>query len=131
MITGPYAKELARDGIKVSEAIPGYVATDPNDGTGHRTPDQAAEIVATSPPSPLLHPREVCWAPSLAPRTGSTSTGGGEDLPHRRPRGTAAERTILVPDATPEYVATLGREQKKPCGPARRRGRLPVSGCTG
>jgi hypothetical protein len=87
MITGPYAKELARDGIKVSEAIPGYVATDPNDGTGHRTPDQAAEIVATSPPSPLLHPREVCWAPSLAPRTGSTSTGGGEDLPHRRPRG--------------------------------------------
>lgn len=70
MITGPYAKELARDGIKVSAAIPGYVATDPNDGTGHRTPDQAAEIVATLATLAALHPREVCCAPSLAPRTG-------------------------------------------------------------
>jgi NAD(P)-dependent dehydrogenase (short-subunit alcohol dehydrogenase family) len=86
MITGPYAKELARDGIKVSAAIPGYVATDPNDGTRHRTPDQAAEIVATLATLAASAPTGGLLGSLARARTGSTST-------------TAAERTILVPDA--------------------------------
>jgi NAD(P)-dependent dehydrogenase (short-subunit alcohol dehydrogenase family) len=43
-ITLQYAKELAKEGIKVNAICPGYCATDLNNHAGHRTPQQGAEI---------------------------------------------------------------------------------------
>ncbi|MEV0399602.1 SDR family NAD(P)-dependent oxidoreductase [Actinoallomurus sp. NPDC050550] len=61
MITGQYAKELRDTLIKVSAAIPGYVATDFNGHTGHRTPEQAAEIVTTLATLPADAPTGQYW----------------------------------------------------------------------
>jgi NAD(P)-dependent dehydrogenase (short-subunit alcohol dehydrogenase family) len=44
-ITVAFAKELAPQGVKVNAAAPGYTATDLNGHRGHRTVQQAAEIV--------------------------------------------------------------------------------------
>ncbi|MER8636393.1 SDR family oxidoreductase [Mesorhizobium sp. M1365] len=44
-ITVAFARELAPQGIKVNAAAPGYTATDLNGYKGHRTVQQAAEIV--------------------------------------------------------------------------------------
>lgn len=44
-ITVAFARELAPQGIKVNAAAPGYTATDLNGHRGHRTVQQAAEIV--------------------------------------------------------------------------------------
>jgi NAD(P)-dependent dehydrogenase (short-subunit alcohol dehydrogenase family) len=44
-ITVAFARELAPRGIKVNAAAPGYTATDLNGYKGHRTVQQAAEIV--------------------------------------------------------------------------------------
>ncbi|MER9135980.1 SDR family oxidoreductase [Mesorhizobium sp. M0830] len=44
-ITVAFARELAPQGIKVNAAAPGYTATDLNGFRGHRTVQQAAEIV--------------------------------------------------------------------------------------
>lgn len=44
-ITVAFAKEFAPRGIKVNAAAPGYTATDLNDHKGHRTVQQAAEII--------------------------------------------------------------------------------------
>ncbi|CCV03843.1 Short chain dehydrogenase [Mesorhizobium metallidurans STM 2683] len=44
-ITVAFARELAPQGIKVNAAAPGYTATDLNGFKGHRTVQQAAEIV--------------------------------------------------------------------------------------
>ncbi|MET0235911.1 MAG: SDR family oxidoreductase [Kibdelosporangium sp.] len=43
-LTIQYAKELAKDGILVNAACPGYCATDLNDHQGLRTPAQGAAI---------------------------------------------------------------------------------------
>ena len=43
-LTVQYAKELAKDGVLVNMADPGYVATDLNGFTGYRTPAQGAAI---------------------------------------------------------------------------------------
>jgi hypothetical protein len=40
-----FARELAPQGIKVNAAAPGYTATDLNGHKGHRTVEQAAEVV--------------------------------------------------------------------------------------
>lgn len=61
MITIQFAKELAADGIKVSAAIPGYVATDLNGFTGHRKPEQAAEIIVTLATLPDDAPTGQFW----------------------------------------------------------------------
>ncbi|CAN7192459.1 SDR family oxidoreductase [Mesorhizobium sp. LjRoot246] len=44
-ITVAFARELAPQGIKINAAAPGYTATDLNGFRGHRTVQQAAEIV--------------------------------------------------------------------------------------
>jgi len=44
-ITVAFARELAPSGIKINTAAPGYTATDLNGFKGHRTVQQAAEIV--------------------------------------------------------------------------------------
>ncbi|MBM2710474.1 SDR family oxidoreductase [Mesorhizobium caraganae] len=44
-ITVAFARELAPSGIKINAAAPGYTATDLNGFKGHRTVQQAAEIV--------------------------------------------------------------------------------------
>ncbi|HEX3496006.1 MAG TPA: SDR family NAD(P)-dependent oxidoreductase, partial [Methylocella sp.] len=44
-ITVAFAKELAPQGVKVNAAAPGYTATDLNGHRGHRTVQQAAEII--------------------------------------------------------------------------------------
>jgi NAD(P)-dependent dehydrogenase (short-subunit alcohol dehydrogenase family) len=44
-ITVAFARELAPQGIKINAAAPGYTATDLNGFKGHRTVQQAAEIV--------------------------------------------------------------------------------------
>jgi NAD(P)-dependent dehydrogenase (short-subunit alcohol dehydrogenase family) len=44
-ITVAFARELAPRGIKINAAAPGYTATDLNGYKGHRTVQQAAEIV--------------------------------------------------------------------------------------
>ena len=44
-ITVAFAKELAPQGVKVNAAAPGYTAIDLNGHRGHRTVQQAAEIV--------------------------------------------------------------------------------------
>ena len=44
-VTVAFARELATQGIKVNAAAPGYTATDLNGYKGHRTVQQAAEIV--------------------------------------------------------------------------------------
>ncbi|MGX7876236.1 SDR family oxidoreductase [Mesorhizobium sp. ORM6] len=44
-ITVAFARELAPQGVKVNAAAPGYTATDLNGYKGHRTVQQAAEIV--------------------------------------------------------------------------------------
>lgn len=44
-ITVAFAKELAAQGVKVNAAAPGYTATDLNEHRGHRTVQQAAEII--------------------------------------------------------------------------------------
>ncbi|RWC52746.1 SDR family oxidoreductase [Mesorhizobium sp.] len=44
-ITVAFARELAPEGIKINAAAPGYTATDLNGFRGHRTVQQAAEIV--------------------------------------------------------------------------------------
>ncbi len=43
-LTVHYARELAKQGIKVNAAAPGHVATDFNDFNGTRTPDEGAAI---------------------------------------------------------------------------------------
>jgi NAD(P)-dependent dehydrogenase (short-subunit alcohol dehydrogenase family) len=43
-LTVQYARELAKDGVLVNMADPGYVATDLNGFTGYRTPAQGAAI---------------------------------------------------------------------------------------
>ena len=43
-VTVAFAKALAGTSVKVNAADPGFTATDLNGGTGHRTPDQAAEV---------------------------------------------------------------------------------------
>ncbi|MGW4958236.1 SDR family oxidoreductase [Nonomuraea sp. NPDC004186] len=76
MITGQYAKELRDTPIKVSAAIPGYVATDFNGHTGHRTPEQAAEIVTTLATLPADAPTGQYWG----------SLTGAEDGVHQHGR---------------------------------------------
>jgi NAD(P)-dependent dehydrogenase (short-subunit alcohol dehydrogenase family) len=44
-ITVAFARELGPSGIKINAAAPGYTATDLNGFKGHRTVQQAAEIV--------------------------------------------------------------------------------------
>ena len=44
-ITVAFARELGPSGIKINSAAPGYTATDLNGFKGHRTVQQAAEIV--------------------------------------------------------------------------------------
>ncbi|HWM68496.1 MAG TPA: SDR family NAD(P)-dependent oxidoreductase [Steroidobacteraceae bacterium] len=44
-ITVAFAKELARQGVRVNAAAPGYTATDLNGHRGRRTVQQAAEII--------------------------------------------------------------------------------------
>ncbi|MEV0147979.1 MULTISPECIES: SDR family oxidoreductase [unclassified Nonomuraea] len=44
MVTVAYAKELRDTPIKVNAVTPGYCATDLNDHTGYRTPEQGAVI---------------------------------------------------------------------------------------
>ncbi|MER9407395.1 SDR family NAD(P)-dependent oxidoreductase [Mesorhizobium caraganae] len=44
-VTVAFARDLATQGIKVNAAAPGYTATDLNGYKGHRTVQQAAEIV--------------------------------------------------------------------------------------
>ena len=44
-ITVAFAKEFARQGVKVNAAAPGYTATDLNGQRGRRTVQQAAEII--------------------------------------------------------------------------------------
>ncbi|UCI05539.1 SDR family NAD(P)-dependent oxidoreductase [Mesorhizobium sp. B1-1-8] len=44
-VTVAFARELAPQGIKVNAAAPGYTATDLNGFKGHRTVQQAAEII--------------------------------------------------------------------------------------
>ncbi|GAA2331352.1 SDR family NAD(P)-dependent oxidoreductase [Dactylosporangium salmoneum] len=44
-LTVQYASELRSSGIKVNAAAPGYCATDSNNHTGTRTPDEGAAIV--------------------------------------------------------------------------------------
>ncbi|RJT42391.1 SDR family NAD(P)-dependent oxidoreductase [Mesorhizobium waimense] len=44
-ITVAFARELAPQGVKVNAAAPGYTATDLNGHRGHRTVQQAAEII--------------------------------------------------------------------------------------
>lgn len=44
-ITVAFARELAAKGIKVNAAAPGYTATDLNGHRGHRTVQQAAQVI--------------------------------------------------------------------------------------
>jgi NAD(P)-dependent dehydrogenase (short-subunit alcohol dehydrogenase family) len=44
-ITVAFAKELARQGVRVNAAAPGYTATDLNGHRGRRTVQQAVEII--------------------------------------------------------------------------------------
>ncbi|TPJ25337.1 SDR family oxidoreductase [Mesorhizobium sp. B2-7-2] len=44
-VTVAFARELSPRGIAVNAAAPGYTATDLNGGRGHRTVQQAAEII--------------------------------------------------------------------------------------
>ncbi|AOF93761.1 SDR family oxidoreductase [Sinorhizobium sp. RAC02] len=44
-VTVAFAKALAESGIRVNSADPGYTATDFNGGEGHRTVEEASEII--------------------------------------------------------------------------------------
>jgi NAD(P)-dependent dehydrogenase (short-subunit alcohol dehydrogenase family) len=44
-VTLSFAKDLAKDGIKVNAADPGYTKTDFNNHTGYRTVEQAADTI--------------------------------------------------------------------------------------
>ncbi len=61
MITVMYAKELAGTQIKVNVANPGYCATDLNDHSGFRTPQQGAEPSVHLATLPADGPTGTFW----------------------------------------------------------------------
>ena len=68
-ITLSLAKDLAKDGVKVNAADPGYTKTDFNNHTGYRTVEQAANTIvwlagqdASGPPGGFFFERsEAPW----------------------------------------------------------------------
>ncbi|MBX6752008.1 MAG: SDR family oxidoreductase [Micromonosporaceae bacterium] len=61
MVTAMYAKELRESGIKVNAANPGYCATDLNNHSGFRTPEQGAEVTVHLATLPDDGPTGTFW----------------------------------------------------------------------
>ena len=61
MVTVMYAKELRESGIKVNAANPGYCATDLNNNSGFRTPEQGAEVTVYLATLPDDGPTGTLW----------------------------------------------------------------------
>jgi NAD(P)-dependent dehydrogenase (short-subunit alcohol dehydrogenase family) len=74
MVTVMYAKELADTPIKVNAANPGYCATDLNRHSGHRTPEQGAEVSVHLATLDADGPSGVLWG-HLAMASGDDGYG--------------------------------------------------------